>query len=37
MSVARWERLVACHEVEILLVQAQLASAPGPDEKGSRP
>lgn len=24
MSEARWERLVACHEVEILLVQAQL-------------
>ena len=25
MSEARWERLVACHDVEILLVQAQLA------------
>jgi hypothetical protein len=25
MSADRWERLVACHEVEILLVQAQLA------------
>jgi len=25
MSAERWERLVACHEVEILLVQAQLA------------
>jgi hypothetical protein len=25
MSDARWERLVACHEVEIRLVQAQLA------------
>ena len=26
MSEARWERLVACHEVEIQLVQAQLAA-----------
>jgi hypothetical protein len=25
MSEARWERLIACHEVEIRLVQAQLA------------
>jgi hypothetical protein len=25
MSQARWERLVACHEVEIRLVQALLA------------
>ena len=25
MSEARWARLVACHDVEILLVQAQLA------------
>jgi hypothetical protein len=25
MSEARWERLVACHEVEIRLVQALLA------------
>jgi len=25
MSEARWERLIACHEVEIQLVQAQLA------------
>ena len=25
MTVARWERLVACHEVEILIVQAILA------------
>jgi hypothetical protein len=31
MSEARWERLVACHEVEIRLVQALLA-----DKKGSR-
>jgi hypothetical protein len=26
MSEARWERLIACHEVEIRLVQAQLAA-----------
>ena len=26
MTDARWERLVACHEVEIRLVQAQLAA-----------
>jgi hypothetical protein len=25
MSQARWERLIACHEVEIRLVQALLA------------
>jgi hypothetical protein len=25
MSEARWERLIACHEVEIRLVQALLA------------
>ena len=30
MSQARWERLIACHEVEILLVQAQLAEGKGP-------
>ena len=30
MTEARWERLVACHEVEILLVQAQLAEEKGP-------
>jgi hypothetical protein len=27
MSDARWERLVACHEVEIRLVQALLSDA----------
>ena len=26
MSEGRWERLIACHEVEIRLVQAQLAA-----------
>jgi hypothetical protein len=26
MSAARWERLVACHEVEIRLIQAQLGA-----------
>jgi hypothetical protein len=26
MSTARWERLIACHEVEIRLVQAQLTA-----------
>jgi hypothetical protein len=38
MDDARWLRLVRCHEVEILLIQAQLeqlfstpASAPTPD------
>jgi hypothetical protein len=30
MSEARWERLVACHEVEILLVQALLTEGKGP-------
>jgi len=30
MSDARWERLVACHEVEIRLVQAQLAARKRP-------
>jgi hypothetical protein len=29
MTDARWERLVACHEVEIRLVQAQLAKTSG--------
>jgi hypothetical protein len=30
MTEARWQRLVACHEVEILLVQALLAEGKGP-------
>jgi hypothetical protein len=30
MSLARWERLVACHDVEILLVQALLGEGKGP-------
>ena len=30
MSQARWERLIACHEVEIRLVQALLAEGKGP-------
>ena len=30
MSEAHWERLVACHEVEIRLVQALLAERKGP-------
>jgi hypothetical protein len=25
MDQARWERLIACHEVEVLLIQALLA------------
>ena len=35
MSEARWERLVACHAVEILLVQALLADARQARRKGS--
>lgn len=30
MDDARWQRLVRCHEVEILLIQAQLAAMPSP-------
>jgi hypothetical protein len=36
MSEARWERLMACHEVEILLVQALLAERHGSEGKGAR-
>ena len=36
MSQARWERLVACHEVEIRLVQALLAETNGAEGRGSR-
>ena len=35
MSQARWERLVACHEVEIRLVQALLADERPGERKGS--
>jgi hypothetical protein len=35
MSQARWERLVACHEVEIRLVQALLADERAGERKGS--
>jgi len=34
MSQARWERLVACHEVEIRLVQALLAGGKTAEEEG---
>ena len=36
MTDARWERLVACHEVEIRLVQAQLAAAAPATREGRR-
>ena len=35
MSRARWERLVACHEVEIRLVQALLAGERAAERKGA--
>jgi len=35
MSQARWERLIACHEVEIRLVQALLVDERAGERKGS--
>jgi hypothetical protein len=35
MTDARWERLVACHEVEIQLIQAQLEASTAPRRRMS--